>query len=39
MDALGEMNLPPEDVELLADIRAHTLADYAHQLKMRLAMP
>jgi hypothetical protein len=39
MDALGEMNLPPEDVAILADIRAHTLADYAHQLKMRLAMP
>lgn len=35
-DALAEMNLPPEDVALLADVRAANLPEYAHQVKMRL---
>ena len=35
-EALLEMNLPPEDVELLANIRAQSLSDYAEQLKMKL---
>ena len=35
-DALAELNLPPEDIELLADVRARTLPDYARQVKVRL---
>jgi hypothetical protein len=35
-EALVEMNLPPEDVEVLTDVQASTLQEYAHQVKMRL---
>jgi hypothetical protein len=35
-DALTEMNLPPEDAEVLADVQAPTLKEYARQVKMRL---
>jgi hypothetical protein len=37
-DALVEMNLPPEDVELLAGLRANSLRDYACQVKQRLLL-
>lgn len=35
-DALADMDLPPEDVELLSAVRARTLQEYARQLKLRL---
>jgi hypothetical protein len=35
-DALAQMNLPPEDLEILADLKASTLSEYATQVKMRL---
>jgi hypothetical protein len=35
-DALADMNLPPEDVEILSGVQAPTLKEYAHQVKMRL---
>ena len=35
-DALAEMNLPPEDAEILTDVKAPTLKEYAHQVKQRL---
>lgn len=35
-DALAEMGLPPEDMEVLAGLEACTLSDYARQVKMRL---
>ena len=35
-DALAEMNLPPEDAEILVDVQATTLKDYARQVKTRL---
>lgn len=37
-EVLNEMNLPPEDAELLTNVRAHTLKEYASQIKMRLLM-
>jgi len=37
-EALTELNLPPEDAEILTNVRAHTLKEYAHQIKMRLMM-
>lgn len=36
LDALAEMNLPPEDVEILAGVQAPTLPEYARQVKIRL---
>jgi hypothetical protein len=33
---LAEMNLPPEDVEILTDVQAPTLKEYARQVKVRL---
>jgi hypothetical protein len=36
IDALAEMNLPPEDVEVLTDVQAPTLKEYARQVKMKL---
>ena len=36
-EALAEMNLPPEDMEILSDVRAGTLKEYARQVKTRLA--
>jgi hypothetical protein len=35
-DALAEMNLPPEDVEILARVQAPTLSEYARQVKVQL---
>ena len=35
-DVLAEMKLPPEDVELLTNIQAASLQDYARQLRTRL---
>ena len=35
-DALADMNLPPEDAEILSDVQAPTLKEYAHRVKMRL---
>jgi hypothetical protein len=35
-DALADMNLPPEDVEILSEVQAPTLKEYAYQVKMRL---
>lgn len=35
-DALTGMNLPPEDVEILATVQAPTLKEYARQVKTRL---
>lgn len=34
--ALSEMNLSPEDAEILAGIKAPTLPEYACQMKMQL---
>jgi hypothetical protein len=34
--ALAELNLPPEDTEILANVRALTLPEYARQVKLRL---
>jgi hypothetical protein len=36
-EVLAEMNVPPEDAEILADIQAApTLKEYARQVRMRL---
>jgi hypothetical protein len=35
-DALAEMNLSPEDTEVLVGVQAPTLKEYARQVKMRL---
>ena len=35
-DALAELNLPPEDAELLRKVRAPSLQEYARQLKTKL---
>jgi hypothetical protein len=35
-DALAGMNLPREDAEILTDVQATTLKEYARQVKMRL---
>ncbi len=35
---LTEMDLPPEDAEILTSVRARTLKEYAFQVKMRLLM-
>lgn len=35
-DALAELNLPPEDVEILVGVHAPTLPEYARQVKVRL---
>jgi hypothetical protein len=35
-DALTGLNLPPEDMTILAGIQAPTLKEYAHQVKTRL---
>jgi hypothetical protein len=34
--ALAGMNLPREDAEILTDVQASSLKEYAHQVKMRL---
>jgi phospholipase C len=35
-DALADMGLSPDDVEILADVRASSLPDFAREVKMRL---
>ncbi len=35
-DALAGMNLPREDAEILADVQASTLKEYARQVKLKL---
>ena len=35
-EVLAEMNLPPEDAEILTNVRAQSLKEYARQIKMRL---
>jgi hypothetical protein len=35
-EAIAEMNLPPEDVAVLATVEAPTLSEYARQVKTRL---
>jgi hypothetical protein len=35
-DALAELNLPPEDAEILVGVQALTLPEYARQVKVRL---
>lgn len=35
-DVLTEMNLPPEDFQILAGVQAPTLPEYARQVKLRL---
>ena len=35
-DVLAELNLPPEDAEILANVQARTLPEYARQVKVRL---
>lgn len=34
--ALAELDLPPEDAEILSGVRALTLPEYARQVKLRL---
>lgn len=35
-EAIAELNLSPEDEEILAGVKAITLPDYARQVKVRL---
>jgi hypothetical protein len=35
-EALAEMNLPPEDMEILSGVRAGSLKEYARQVKRKL---
>ena len=35
-DALVDMDLSPDDVKILADVRAANLPDFARQVKLRL---
>ena len=35
-NALADMRLSPEDIEILADVQASTLKEYAVQVKTRL---
>lgn len=37
-DALLDMNVPPEDVEILAGVQATNLKEYAFQIKQRLLL-
>ena len=37
-EALAEMNLPPEDIEILSGVQALSLKEYARQLKLRLLL-
>ena len=37
-EALAEMNLSPEDVQILADVQAPTLQEFARQVKVRLML-
>ena len=35
-EALTDLNLPPEDAKILTDVQAHTLKEYARQIKIKL---
>lgn len=35
-EAIADLNLSPEDAEILAGVKAVTLPDYARQIKVRL---
>jgi hypothetical protein len=35
-EAFAEMNVPPEDMAVLAGVQASTLSEYARQVKTRL---
>ena len=35
-EALAGMDVPPDDVKVLADVRASSLPEFARQVKMRL---
>jgi hypothetical protein len=35
-EALAEMNVPPEDAEILTAVHAPTLSEYARQVKTKL---
>lgn len=37
-EALADMNLSPEDVEILQNVQAPTLQEFAHQVKLKLLM-
>ena len=37
-EAVAEMNLPPEDIEILSNVQAPTLPDFARQVKMKLLL-
>ena len=37
-ETLAELNLPPEDAKILADVQAPTLKEFAHQVKIRLLL-
>ena len=37
-EALAEMNLPPEDVEILTDVQAPDLKEFARQVKVKLLL-
>jgi len=37
-EALADMNLPPEDAEILANVQAPTLKEFAREVKMRLLL-
>ncbi|MCB0195160.1 MAG: hypothetical protein KDJ65_24645 [Anaerolineae bacterium] len=37
-EALLGLNLSPEDTEILTTVRAHTLEEYARQIKTRLIL-
>jgi hypothetical protein len=35
-ETIAELNLPPEDAQVLSEVRARTLPEYARQVKVRL---
>ena len=37
-DALAEMDLPPEDIEVLSGVATPTLREFARQVEMRLTV-
>ena len=37
-EALAEMNLPPEDVEILTNVQAPNLKEFARQVKVNLLL-
>jgi hypothetical protein len=37
-EALTDMNVPPEDAEILTDVQAQTLKEYARQIRVKLLL-